>query len=333
MISPQIIALISISILSTIYTIYSSFFAIKIIKIWDIKNGSELQINLERKTYLISTIQFWILLISAFSLFLFIFEIDRLCNFITGAMCGFGTLNANKFGWFLIFVKFLCSILSGTWLMLNYIDNRFENYPIIKEKYFLLILVTPFFIIESILTFLFFLNIRPEIIVSCCGSILNDLKQPNIESKNFFEFNKKHLLFIYILSTTLNLISLYSVFTEKKKIFFTGFSNIVSIAITILFFVFFVSPYIYEMPYHYCPFCILKFEYNRIGYLFYFLILFSAILSFTIFFISIILKRKKELLNFENYLKKLSKFNFFIILIQITFFTIVILFSNMKLSY
>jgi len=50
---PEIIALYVASFLMSFMISYSAYYGIQILRRWDIKSGSELQLVLERKTYLI----------------------------------------------------------------------------------------------------------------------------------------------------------------------------------------------------------------------------------------------------------------------------------------
>ena len=52
---PPIMALFSGSILVGFMILYAASYAVQIIRKWDLQSGSELQLALERKTYLIST--------------------------------------------------------------------------------------------------------------------------------------------------------------------------------------------------------------------------------------------------------------------------------------
>ena len=70
--NPAIIALICGSVLIVAYAIYASFLGYQIIRFWDIRSGSERQLNLERKTYLISTVMAYLFGFGLFSLLLFV---------------------------------------------------------------------------------------------------------------------------------------------------------------------------------------------------------------------------------------------------------------------
>ena len=52
---PLIIALYVASLLICFMVVYASSFGVQILRKWDLRSGSELQLALERKTYLIST--------------------------------------------------------------------------------------------------------------------------------------------------------------------------------------------------------------------------------------------------------------------------------------
>ena len=53
---PGILALFLGSLLVSGMILYASFYGVQILRYWDIRSGSEIQLNLERRTYLISTI-------------------------------------------------------------------------------------------------------------------------------------------------------------------------------------------------------------------------------------------------------------------------------------
>lgn len=53
---PAIIALFTWSLLISGMLLFSAYFAVQILKKWDIHSGSDIQLDLERRTYLISTI-------------------------------------------------------------------------------------------------------------------------------------------------------------------------------------------------------------------------------------------------------------------------------------
>src|SRR5512139_3292557 len=102
---PGILALLISSLLISGMVLYSAACGIGILRGWDINSGSERQLLLERKTYLISTILGYFLAFQLVSLFLFVHTTDSICPLFVGAMCAVGTLSLNAFGYPVLFCK------------------------------------------------------------------------------------------------------------------------------------------------------------------------------------------------------------------------------------
>ena len=103
--NPAIIALMSVSLLLSVYALYAAVMGIGIIRSWDIQRGSERQLILEKRTYLISTIFAYLLFLELSSLFFFIYTADRMHPLFAGAMCAAGSLNVNQYGYPTLFMK------------------------------------------------------------------------------------------------------------------------------------------------------------------------------------------------------------------------------------
>src|SRR3989339_878122 len=93
--------------------LYASYYGALLLRYWDIKSGSETQLRLERRTYLISTIIGYALVFQLFSFFLFIYTADALHPFFTGAMCAVGSLNVNQWGFSLIIFRIITFLLAA----------------------------------------------------------------------------------------------------------------------------------------------------------------------------------------------------------------------------
>jgi len=140
---PAILALLVVSLLTSFMVLYAGWYGVRILLRWDIRSGSELQLSLERRTYLISTILSYVLAFQLLSLFLFIYTADHLHSLFAGAMCAAGTLNVNGFGYPLLITKVVNFLLASLWLIVNHADTRGYDYPLIKVTYALLTAIAP----------------------------------------------------------------------------------------------------------------------------------------------------------------------------------------------
>jgi len=75
---PAIIALLLASSVSALMLLASGPFALSLIRHWDIRSGSERQLGLERRTYLMSTLLAFVFATQLVALLLFIFNADKM---------------------------------------------------------------------------------------------------------------------------------------------------------------------------------------------------------------------------------------------------------------
>jgi hypothetical protein len=268
---PGIIALFVSSLLISGMVLYASVAGALILRYWDIKSGSETQLWLERKTYLVSTIIGYALVFQLFSFFLFIYTADTLHPFFTGAMCAVGSLNVNQWGFPLVMFKIITFLLAGLWLIINFADNRGYDYPLIKVKYLLLLVMAPLILTETIIQAKYFLGLNPEVITSCCGSLFTaDTKGVASEIISWPRPVMEILFYVAMIGS----LTLGAVFYRTGTMGY-GFAAavFVTLVVSIAAFISFISVYFYELPTHHCPFCILQQEYGYIGYFLYLLLL------------------------------------------------------------
>ena len=189
---PAIVALLLVSLLLTGMCLYSSFFGIRIIGRWDLTSGSEEQLLLERKTYLISTILSYVFVFQIGSLFLFIFTADSLHDRFVGAMCAAGALYADPYGYPAFLLKIFNVLLAGIWLIINSADNRAYDYPLIRKKYLLLLVLTPLVAAETVLQALYFAGLKADVITSCCGSLFSS-EQSGVSTDIVSQIGRAHV--------------------------------------------------------------------------------------------------------------------------------------------
>ncbi|HXK01178.1 MAG TPA: hypothetical protein VMS37_02180, partial [Verrucomicrobiae bacterium] len=96
---PAIIALILASSANVAMVLGATPYAMDVIRHWDIRSGSERQLRLERRTYLMSVLLSVVLATQLLALLLFVFNADKMAPVFIGAMCAAGVLNADPYGY------------------------------------------------------------------------------------------------------------------------------------------------------------------------------------------------------------------------------------------
>ncbi|MCD8552899.1 hypothetical protein [Seleniivibrio sp.] len=234
----------------------SLFVGIRVILHWDISDTSETQYVLEKHTYLVSVLMKYIFAVNIPAFIIFIYANDKLSAYLTGAMCAAGVLNATIYGKYLMGLKIINLYLSAAWLTVNSFDLKNEALPFTYTKFSIIPLFFATFIAEAVLFVLHFASIDPTVPVSCCNVIFAD------NTSIFRTFISDNAIYLFAGSFAL------TVLNYSRPVIY-GAANILLAVSGIAVLIYKVSPYVYELPTHQCPFCILQSGYGYVGYAFY----------------------------------------------------------------
>lgn len=277
------------------------FKSIQIVRFWDFSKSSSYQYNLEKSSYLTILIIVFSLFVKIFLFFYFIFTIDKLSVLITGAMCATGVFSTTIYGEFSLALKVFTLFFCGVWLVLNHYDLKTKDYKYTKTKFILFFPIFALFSFELILDYLFLLNIPVNSTISCCSIIFG---LDSLNSNIAFNLNITSLILLFYLLYFLTLIVNF-----LNKTFLLVLVNLLFFYISYFSIIYFFSTYIYELPTHKCPFCMMQKEYNYIGYLVWGFLILGTFFAICNFVLSLILKVKKQtLFNYSNIFNSLFVF-------------------------
>lgn len=272
---PAIIALLLAAGLATAMLAAAVPFAVQVIRHWDIASGSERQLRLERRTYLFSTLLAFVLAVQLAALLLFVFNADRLAVMFVGAMCAVGTLNVNAFGFPALYAQIAVFFLAAMWLAINHADSEARDYPLVRIKYGLLLVLLPVLALAFWIELQYFLNLRANVITSCCGSLFSGEARTVAAEASALEPRTAMAIFYGTLAAAVAAALRHRRTGGRASGGMLALAGLVAFAAAIAGIVSFVSLYVYEHPNHHCPFCILQPEYGYRGYALY-LPLFAA---------------------------------------------------------
>jgi hypothetical protein len=273
---PNVLTLLLSSALICFMVVLSAGYGWQIVRRWDIHSGSELQLSLERKTYLVSTLLSYAMAFQLASLFLYIYTANALAGYFVGAMCAAGTLNATPYGFPVLLLKTANFLLAGVWLILNHADGQGYDYPLIRKKYALLLAMAPLLLAEAVLQAMHFLGMESDVITSCCGSLFS-VNAKGVVSEVAAISPKPAIAAFYAVMAILLCAGTLFWRKERGGYFLAGWT-VAGLAVSLVALVSFVCLYFYELPTHHCPFCILQREYGYVGYPLY-LALFAGSVS------------------------------------------------------
>jgi hypothetical protein len=243
--------------------------ALRVLLHWNPASDSNQQIRLENETWLASTLVAYGLGFQIIMLVLFVLAADHYCQVIVGAMCATGALLANQWGIPTLIVKIGGVFLYGFWIVMHQIDIRSEHYPLVRVKYYYLLFLLPLLLADNLLQFFYIANLSPDIITSCCAVVFGD---SGSEGRNLLTgFDRQTTLIAYYGLTVCLLATSTLLIRHWQKVLAAvhGVLWLIFFSVAILSIITIFSSYIYAMPFHSCPFCILKPEYGYIGFAIY----------------------------------------------------------------
>ncbi len=199
--------------------------------------------------------------------------------------------------------------LYGFWILLHQLDIRSEEYPLVRIKYIYLLLLIPLIIVDIVLQTLYIANLEPDIITSCCAVVFSDATG---EGSNLLGSLPQSVMLPLYYGTMVCLVFFSLWMTGRlpgRRFATSGAKSWLSycfaaawlwfLLLSLLVITAVISSYIYAMPFHRCPFCIIKPEYHYIG-----LFIYLALIGGSFFGISVALA---ELLGRRPSLQAIAK--------------------------
>jgi hypothetical protein len=273
LLNPAILALLTVSAVVTFLMTTAAVFAVRVLRHWDIGSGSERQLRLERRTYLISTLVAFSFVAEIVSLLLFVYNAEAMHTQFVGAMCATGVLNANPWGWPALFLKIAAFFAGAVWLTLNRLDNRGWDYPLIRLKYGALLGIAPLVAAGAVVQARYFLGLQPDVITSCCGALFSP-DSAGVAGEVAGLAPRDAALALVGSGVLVLAAGAWLHRRGSGGLAFAG-AGAVAFVVALAAIVSLVALYIYEHPHHHCPFCVLKPGHDHLGYWLY-LPLFAA---------------------------------------------------------
>lgn len=274
LLNPFILTFLAVESLLFFFAFIAFYYSFKIVLGYRANRLSTKDYLLSKQGYLVSTIIVFILIIKLPLFLFFVWSMDEISFLVPGAMCGVGIVDATNFGAYMLFLKIINLFLLSGWLFINYKDfqSPTSNFFITKFKFFIPLFI--FFIFEFVFEWIHFSSIRVDEVVECCSQIFKSTALAKVPfwHKNLFILSIFYFSFLLLLFWALT----------KIEVMF-GFFSFIFMFFTIYAIIRYFSPYIYELPLHKCPFCMLQQEYHYIGYLIYLLIFFGTLPGLFVF--------------------------------------------------
>jgi len=219
--------------------------------------------SVQKNTHLVATLLTLVLFFKLLLLPFFLYNLDKLSLFLSGAMCAAGVVSANSYGGVLVVVKLTTPLLLMLYALLYKESQMQKSHYLSRKRHILFIGVYMLVVIEMILSYLYYTHIPLNQTLSCCSTLYTNSSVHNRST----------------LSLLLPFYGVYGAivfFTLQRKRVVVALLSLVFLYTSYEAITYFFSSYIYELPSHKCPYCILGSDYNYVGYLIYALLFFAT---------------------------------------------------------
>jgi hypothetical protein len=275
--SPAIVALVLAALATAAVVLAAAPFAWRVVRRWDLSSAGAGQIQLERRTYLVSTAVALVLVVELASLVLFVANAERMASQFVGAMCAVGTLNAAPGGFTTLNLHLATFLIAGVWLVMHQVDRQAWDYPLTRAKYALLLALAPLLAAKAAALLVYLSGLDADVISSCCGSLFSVDAETVAADLAGLPPGPAMAAFYAVMGVTVALGLVYArgrrgalPFAAAAAVaFVTALAAVVS----------FISLYVYEHPHHHCPFCLLQGGYDYLGYALYGPLLAATVLA------------------------------------------------------
>lgn len=245
----------------------AAWHGIQVLKSWDLSSGNPWQLELERRHHLVETVLRLALGVEVFTLALLLFFLDAAALHVPGAMCAVGVLEAGPFGWPLLGLKLLTSLLAGLWLRMSRLAQEGEDFPWVTPLALGTLVLAALAWTELGLLVGVLKSLNPEVPVVCCSTSFGSKAADLVTSP--LGLPAREVLGAFFGATLVCFgTALVSARARLGRIFLgsltLGLAVVAGVALLEV-----LSPYVYELPHHHCPFCLIQPEYSGIGYAFY----------------------------------------------------------------
>jgi hypothetical protein len=260
------------------------FYTIGLLRYWDFERFNEQQFLLEKRAYLVMSVILFVFMVKIIITPYFTLTLENLALLIPGAMCAAGVVAANEFGYPLLYLKIAILFLTGSWIIINQHDLKETTYPYFKIKSWLFVLIFALISVEYALDFSYFSSIQTNVPVSCCSAIYTAQSGGNSLPLGL-DITK--LLILFYLLYGLSIISNINRYNALHIVV-----NILFLILSYYAVVYFFGTYVYELPTHKCPFCMMQSEYHYVGYLIWITLLLGTFFGINSSMLTLLLKKE-----------------------------------------
>lgn len=265
LLEPWLLARIVAAVVTASLFAYGAVVSARVLRHAHVETATEGQLLLERHFELAGNMIRFGAIAQVLSLVLSVLAADRLAGAIQGAMCGYGVVHQNRWGWISLGVTIAVSLLAGVLLQLLALDRRVRGLDLMRPLAVLNIVLAPIALLDTVLASAWLGSLDFSVVASCCSTTLGETHR---DEAAFWQGPRLlatwGALFGAAVAIAASMVA--SRRPVRSVVFPAGALALVVLPFAVGAIVLEVAPHVYEVPEHLCPFCLFKSDAYFIGY-------------------------------------------------------------------
>jgi hypothetical protein len=262
---PWVLARILTAIVTASLFGYGAVIGVRVLRYAHVQAATEGQLLLERHFELAGNLVRLGAIGQLLSLLLSVLAADRLSGAIQGAMCGYGVVSQNRWGFISLGMTAAISLAAGVLLQLLALDRRVRGLDLMRPLALLCIAVAPLAWLDTVFASAWLGSLDFSVVASCCSTTLG---QGRSQGTIFWQGPRILVSWGAVLGVGSTIATSILAFRRPARALVTmaGAAALVVLPLAMGAVILEVAPHVYEAPDHRCPFCLFKSDAYFIGY-------------------------------------------------------------------
>lgn len=265
LLEPWVLTRIVTAVVTASLFAYAAVVGARVLRHAHVEAATEGQLLLERHFELAGNLVRFGAVAQLFSLVLSVLAADRLSGAIQGAMCGYGVVHQNRWGWISLCVTVVVSLAAGVLLQLLALDRRVRGLDLMRPLALFCIVIAPAALLDTILSSAWLGSLDFSVVASCCSTTLGEGRR---DSAVFWKGPRILATWGAVIGAVLAIGTALLAFRAPARglVALAGATALAVVPFAVGAVILEVAPYVYEVPEHLCPFCLFKADAYFIGY-------------------------------------------------------------------
>lgn len=262
---PWLLALVLPELVAALLAILAASAALRVLSLGPSPRTSELAIAIERRAELVATLFGVASMATVTALLVEVAGADRLRASVRGAMCAWGVLAEDAWGFRSLALAAVSALACAAWLALHRVDLALRAPELTRAKFALVLVVAPLLVANLGGGLLYALGLDFRMVASCCSTGLEGARASVLGA----EGGARTTAFaVFAGAATLAIVLAGSARARRSAPLasFAALASAVAALASVPAILGYVAPYAYESPVHLCPFCLLDADGHYLGW-------------------------------------------------------------------